>query len=122
MPLDSLAGLAFASAEDAPCVGPAFYRGTFSLDEAADTYLDLTGWTKGAAWINGFPLGRHWSRGFSITKTSDWLTPIGSLPTSGRPTRLTTVATSGVFFTTRSTWPATSIECVREMLGSRVWM
>ena len=63
MPLDSLAGLAFASAEDPPCVGPAFYRGTFSLDEAADTYLDLTGWTKGAAWINGFPLGRHWSRG-----------------------------------------------------------
>ena len=23
----------------------------------------LTGWTKGCAWVNGFPLGRYWSRG-----------------------------------------------------------
>jgi beta-galactosidase len=46
-----------------PPVGPTFHRGVFALEEAADTYLDLTGWTKGNAWINGFHLGRYWSRG-----------------------------------------------------------
>lgn len=25
-------------------------------------FLHLEGWTKGNAWINGFPLGRYWSR------------------------------------------------------------
>ncbi|MEU6019593.1 beta-galactosidase [Streptomyces sp. NPDC047515] len=46
-----------------PPVGPAFHRGTFVVDEPADTFLHLDGWTKGLAWINGFPLGRYWSRG-----------------------------------------------------------
>ncbi|MER6098473.1 beta-galactosidase [Streptomyces sp. NPDC001728] len=46
-----------------PTVGPAFHRGTFTVDEPADTFLHLDGWTKGLAWINGFPLGRYWSRG-----------------------------------------------------------
>ncbi|KQX56307.1 MULTISPECIES: glycoside hydrolase family 35 protein [unclassified Streptomyces] len=46
-----------------PPVGPAFHRGTFTVDEPADTFLHLDGWTKGLAWINGFPLGRYWSRG-----------------------------------------------------------
>ena len=39
---------------------PAFYRGTFVCDSAADTFLDLRGWTKGAVWINGHNLGRYW--------------------------------------------------------------
>jgi beta-galactosidase len=42
---------------------PRFYRGTFEVDEAADTFLALPGWTKGVAWINGFNLGRYWQRG-----------------------------------------------------------
>jgi beta-galactosidase len=62
LPLDDLGGLVFASAE-APAVGPAFHRGEFTVDEPADTFLDPAGWTKGNAWINGFPLGRFWSRG-----------------------------------------------------------
>jgi beta-galactosidase len=33
------------------------------VETPADTYLDLTGWTKGNAWVNGFHLGRYWSRG-----------------------------------------------------------
>ncbi|MFG1811393.1 beta-galactosidase family protein [Streptomyces sp. NPDC049040] len=63
-PLDlaDLGPLAFRPTA-APALGPAFHRGEFALEEAADTYLDLTGWTKGNAWINGFHLGRHWSRG-----------------------------------------------------------
>ena len=42
---------------------PTFYRGRFTIDEVADTFLALTGWTKGCCWINGFNLGRYWDRG-----------------------------------------------------------
>ncbi|GAA1402530.1 glycoside hydrolase family 35 protein [Oerskovia paurometabola] len=43
--------------------GPAFARGSFVLDEAADLHLDLRGWGKGVLWVNGVNLGRYWSRG-----------------------------------------------------------
>jgi beta-galactosidase len=43
--------------------GPAFARASFDLREPADLYLDTTGWGKGITWINGFCLGRYWSRG-----------------------------------------------------------
>ncbi|WP_431954654.1 glycoside hydrolase family 35 protein [Actinacidiphila sp. bgisy167] len=62
LPLDDLSGLTFTTGGPQP-VGPTFHRGEFEVDEPADTYLDLTGWTKGNAWVNGFPLGRYWSRG-----------------------------------------------------------
>jgi beta-galactosidase len=49
--------------------GPAFYRGTFSSSAAGvDTFLELPGFTKGAAWVNGFHLGRYWNpRGPQLT-------------------------------------------------------
>ncbi|WP_329138798.1 beta-galactosidase [Streptomyces sp. NBC_01476] len=62
LPLDDLGGLRYLPAAG-PGVGPAFHRGTFEVTEPADTYLDLSGWTKGCAWVNGFALGRYWSRG-----------------------------------------------------------
>jgi beta-galactosidase len=62
LPLDEVSGLAFAEA-DGPVVGPCFHRGVFHVEQGADTFLHLDGWTKGAAWINGFHLGRYWSRG-----------------------------------------------------------
>lgn len=62
LPLDDLSGLTFTTGGPQP-VGPTFHRGEFEVDQPADTYLDLTGWTKGNAWVNGFPLGRYWSRG-----------------------------------------------------------
>ena len=43
--------------------GPAFALGVFDLTEAADLYLSTDGWGKGFAWVNGFCLGRYWSRG-----------------------------------------------------------
>jgi beta-galactosidase len=43
--------------------GPAFARAVFDLAEAADLYLSTAGWGKGIAWVNGFCLGRYWSRG-----------------------------------------------------------
>jgi beta-galactosidase len=46
-----------------PVNGPALYRGTFHLDSVGDTFLDLRGWGKGLAWINGHNLGRYWRIG-----------------------------------------------------------
>lgn len=39
---------------------PAFFKGTFHLDKIGDTFLDVRGWGKGAAWINGHSLGKFW--------------------------------------------------------------
>ena len=61
LPLESLAGIPFTPAE--ATVGPAFYRGTASVADPRDAYLALDGWLKGNAWVNGFNLGRYWSRG-----------------------------------------------------------
>jgi beta-galactosidase len=60
--LGDLSALAFTADPD-PVVGPRFHRGVFQVAEPEDTYLHLDGWTKGVAWINGFNLGRYWSRG-----------------------------------------------------------
>ncbi len=48
--------------------GPVFARATFDLaadiaGDSTDLYLDTAGWGKGVVWINGFNLGRYWSRG-----------------------------------------------------------
>lgn len=43
--------------------GPAFYRGTFRVEEPSDTFLDMRGWRKGIVWVNGKCLGRHWDAG-----------------------------------------------------------
>lgn len=43
--------------------GPSFARGTFVVDAAEDLFLDTSDWGKGVAWVNGFALGRYWSRG-----------------------------------------------------------
>ncbi|OII23096.1 glycoside hydrolase family 35 protein [Curtobacterium sp. MCBA15_013] len=43
--------------------GPVFATGSFDLAEAGDRYLALDGFRKGVAWVNGFCLGRYWSRG-----------------------------------------------------------
>ncbi|MEU8892841.1 beta-galactosidase family protein [Streptomyces sp. NPDC048442] len=62
LPMTCLEKLAFTATAKPP-TGPAFHRGTFELTGTADTFLHLDGWTKGNAWINGFALGRYWSRG-----------------------------------------------------------
>jgi beta-galactosidase len=61
LPLDNPGSLAFSSLQTGP--GPAFFRGRFEVDDPADTFLSLPGWTKGVAWVNGFNLGRYWARG-----------------------------------------------------------
>jgi beta-galactosidase len=62
LPLDNaqLQNLNFQSDD---VVGPAFHRGSFSLEEVGDTFLDMRGWQKGYVWINGHNLGRYWHIG-----------------------------------------------------------
>ncbi|MFF7081988.1 glycoside hydrolase family 35 protein [Streptomyces lavendulae] len=68
LPLDDLAALPFTSFDpQSPPVGPAFHRGHFHVERPADTFLALEGWTKGNVWVNGFALGRYWSRGAQAT-------------------------------------------------------
>lgn len=46
--------------------GPVFTVGSFELDEHAspvDLFLATDRWGKGSVWINGFNIGRYWSRG-----------------------------------------------------------
>ncbi|MEU9919008.1 beta-galactosidase family protein [Streptomyces sp. NPDC051001] len=59
--LTALDELAFT--DEKVAAGPAFHRGTFEVRQVADSFLHLPGWTKGNAWLNGFALGRYWSRG-----------------------------------------------------------
>lgn len=63
LPLENLSLLEYAplespEAEEAPC----FYKGEFSVNSPADTFLSVPG-RKGIAWINGFNLGRYWEIG-----------------------------------------------------------
>lgn len=42
---------------------PAFYRFGFEVEEPGDTFLDVTGFGKGFAAINGKNIGRYWEKG-----------------------------------------------------------
>ncbi|NDV68130.1 beta-galactosidase [Dysgonomonas sp. 25] len=42
---------------------PAYYRGTFTLDKVGDTFFDMTNWSKGLVWVNGYAIGRFWEIG-----------------------------------------------------------
>jgi beta-galactosidase len=64
MPEAALTILADALPTDGDVLaGPVFATGSFDLDSADDRYLRLDGFRKGVAWVNGFCLGRYWSRG-----------------------------------------------------------
>ncbi|NNG35870.1 beta-galactosidase [Nakamurella aerolata] len=39
------------------------FRAELTLDELGDTYLDMSGWTKGLVFVNGHNLGRYWKIG-----------------------------------------------------------
>jgi beta-galactosidase len=40
-----------------------FYKGNFFLAAAGDTFLDMSNFQKGIAWVNGHNLGRYWAIG-----------------------------------------------------------
>lgn len=45
---------------DKPCN---FFEGRFNLSEVGDTYIDMSGYTKGVLYVNGHNLGRYWNIG-----------------------------------------------------------
>ncbi len=47
---------------DAPHDG-VFFKGSFTIDATADTYLDVSNFKKGVVWVNGHNLGRLWNVG-----------------------------------------------------------
>ncbi|MET4224273.1 glycoside hydrolase family 35 protein [Oerskovia enterophila] len=70
LPVDGLWAAGEPDAEATPimprdAVGPqgVLARTTLDLDEPADTFLTLPGWTKGFVWVNDVLLGRYWERG-----------------------------------------------------------
>ncbi|XP_063705006.1 beta-galactosidase-like [Culicoides brevitarsis] len=40
--------------------GPVIFAAEFDCEELADTYIDLTKWSKGVLFVNGINLGRYW--------------------------------------------------------------
>ena len=46
---------------------PSFYRFNFDCQKLEDTYLDMSGFGKGTAFINGYCLGRFWNVGPSLS-------------------------------------------------------
>lgn len=61
LPLDDLSNLDFSHpARDGL---PGFYKFSFEIDAPADTFLDMSGWGKGVAFVNGFNIGRFWEIG-----------------------------------------------------------
>jgi beta-galactosidase len=62
LPFDSIQSIAF-SANKKVNNAPVIRKGVFHLEETGDTYLDMSQWGKGCAWINGHHLGRYWQIG-----------------------------------------------------------
>ena len=60
LPMNNLDKLDYSKS---PSENSAFYRGSFELDETADTFLKLDNFTKGFVILNGFNLGRYWEIG-----------------------------------------------------------
>jgi hypothetical protein len=57
-PFSDVSGVKFNNAGHRS--GPVIRRGTFSLDDSADKYIDMSDWGKGCVWLNGHNLGRYW--------------------------------------------------------------
>jgi len=64
LPLDNLDGLNYAAVEGAAAGELTFYKANLAIDEQpADTFIKLSGWSKGIIWVNGFNIGRYWKVG-----------------------------------------------------------
>eukprot|EP00455_Lapot_gusevi_P016135 TRINITY_DN1824_c0_g1_i4.p1 TRINITY_DN1824_c0_g1~~TRINITY_DN1824_c0_g1_i4.p1 ORF type:complete len:494 (-),score=92.56 TRINITY_DN1824_c0_g1_i4:199-1644(-) len=61
LPLNDLSVLKDHFSSNTSTAGPIFYRGIFTISgtDLQDTYLQLQGFTKGVAYVNGFNLGRY---------------------------------------------------------------
>lgn len=60
LPMDNLDKLIYTDKVEEPSC---FYRGNFTVDKVADTFIYLDNFKKGFVLINGFNLGRYWEIG-----------------------------------------------------------
>ncbi len=72
LPMQDVDALDYKSRQ---CTGACFYRATFQVEQAADTFLDTRPLVKGEVWLNGQPLGRFWNIGpqFTLYVPGPWL-------------------------------------------------
>lgn len=67
LPLDAAALKRLPADESGEAVQPGevpgFWRGTLSVAQPVDSFLDTRGWGKGQVWVNGHHLGRFWHIG-----------------------------------------------------------
>ena len=66
LPMDStfIQELENSSATSRPGI---FFKGEFTVEKLADTYMDVSNYKKGLVWINGHNLGRYWEVGPQYT-------------------------------------------------------
>jgi len=74
LPFQTINGIPFSTARST-ANALTLKKGIFTLTETGDTYLDMRGWGKGCAWINGHHLGRYWEIGPQQTLyiPAEWL-------------------------------------------------
>lgn len=60
---------------DAVPVGPAFYRGSFNIEQPGNTYLDLSAWDTGILYLNGKEAGRYSPEANSVAIEASALRP-----------------------------------------------
>ena len=60
LPLENLSKLQYAPF-NGEIEAPAFLSGDFHIEDTADTFIRLNGFTKGVVFINGFNIGRYWN-------------------------------------------------------------
>jgi len=63
LPFDQLKNIRFSTISSVVRGKPAFYKGSFILNEPADTFLDMRSFGKGFVFINGKSIGKYWSIG-----------------------------------------------------------
>lgn len=60
--LNNISSLSFESGFSYESV-PMFYKGILRVEEPADTFIDMRGFTKGCVFVNGVNIGRYWNIG-----------------------------------------------------------
>jgi beta-galactosidase len=62
LPFNNINTVKYA-AKAVPANVPVVRKGSFTLQQTGDTYLDMRNWGKGCVWVNGHHLGRYWEIG-----------------------------------------------------------
>ncbi|WP_100073933.1 glycoside hydrolase family 35 protein [Chryseobacterium camelliae] len=74
-PFHTVSNFSFSRTADQKAGQPGLYKGTFILNQPADTYLDMRDFGKGFVFLNGHNLGKYWQIGpqQTIYVPASWL-------------------------------------------------